>query len=97
MKVRFAADADEALTQATRYFARQPADLAAEFVEDVRAAVHLLHQFPECDAPVTNDVRRLLLERFKYQLIHRVEGAEIRIYAVAHLKRRPRYWRRRIP
>jgi hypothetical protein len=33
---------------------------------------------------------------FPYRLIYRVEGEEIRIYAVAHVRRKPGYWRRRI-
>ena len=41
-------------------------------------------------------MRRLLVKRFPYQLIYRVEGDEIVIYAVAHQKRRPGYWRKRI-
>ena len=40
-------------------------------------------------------MRRLLVKRFPYQLIYRVEGDEIVIYAVAHQARRPGYcWKR---
>ena len=37
-----------------------------------------------------------MLRTFPYQLIDRVEGDLIRIYAVAYLKRRSGYWRKRL-
>jgi plasmid stabilization system protein ParE len=38
-------------------------------------------------------LRRFVLPRFPYSLIYRHLGAdEVRILAVAHQKRRPRYW-----
>jgi toxin ParE1/3/4 len=38
----------------------------------------------------------LLIKRFPYQLIYRVEADTITVYAVAHLKRKPGYWRDRL-
>ena len=63
---------------------------------DVRDAMELLLQFPHIGSPIEGDVRRVLLRTFPISSIYRVEGDEIRIYAVAHLKRRPGYWRTRL-
>jgi hypothetical protein len=38
----------------------------------------------------------VLLKIFPYQLIYRVDGDEIRVFAVAHVRRRPGHWRRRL-
>ena len=48
-------------------------------------------------SPVEGAARRIILKTFPYQLVYRVEGDEVRIYAVAHLKRRPGYWTTRLP
>lgn len=37
--------------------------------------------------------RRLLVGRFPYQVVYRLRATEIVIVAVAHLKRRPGYWK----
>jgi hypothetical protein len=47
-------------------------------------------------SPVEGGVRRVLLKIFPYQLIYRVDGDEIRVFAVAHVRRRPGHWRRRL-
>jgi hypothetical protein len=39
--------------------------------------------------------RRILLLGFPYQIVYRLRPAEIVIVAVAHLKRRPGYWKNR--
>jgi plasmid stabilization system protein ParE len=41
-------------------------------------------------------LRRLLVPRFPYGLLYRVEDERIFIVAVAHFSRRPGYWRSRI-
>jgi mRNA-degrading endonuclease RelE of RelBE toxin-antitoxin system len=40
--------------------------------------------------------RRLSLKVFPYRIIYRIEGSEIVVYALAHVRRRPGYWRKRI-
>jgi toxin ParE1/3/4 len=70
--------------------------LAKRFLADVAAATSLLSQFPGMGSPVEGGVRRVLLKIFPYQLIYRVDGDEIRVFAVAHIRRRPGHWRRRL-
>lgn len=47
--------------------------------------------FPEVDGGVR---RRLVLRRFPYAVLYRVVSDEVQVVAVAHLRRRPGYWRR---
>jgi plasmid stabilization system protein ParE len=96
MRVRLEPPADREFSEATAYFGDQSSRAAEEFVSEMIAAMNLLAQFPRIGTPIFEDVRRLLLRRFPYQLVYRVLGDEIRIYAVAHLKRRPGYWRERL-
>jgi plasmid stabilization system protein ParE len=96
MRVRFEPEAAEELAEATAYLTDQSARAAEGFLADVAAAAKLLLQFPGAGSPLRGNFRRLLLKTFPYQLIYRVVEEDIRIYAVAHLKRRPGYWQKRL-
>jgi plasmid stabilization system protein ParE len=67
-----------------------------KFNTDIADAIDLPVQFPGVGSPISRRARRLLLKNFPYQCIYRVEGDVVRVYAVAHLKRRPRYWNERL-
>jgi plasmid stabilization system protein ParE len=97
MRVRFEPDAAEELAEATSYLADRSPHAAERFLADIAGAKTLLLQFPNVGSPIRGNLRRLLLRIFPYQLIYSVDGGETRIHAVAHLKRKPEYWRKRIP
>jgi plasmid stabilization system protein ParE len=96
MRVRFLPLAGEEALQATAYYRNRSNEAAERFLDDIAKAVELLQQFPRIGAPIADDARRLILKRYPYQFIYRVEGDEIRVYAVAHLKRKPGYWHDRL-
>ena len=72
------------------------ANAAADFVNEVEQAERRLVEFPNASSRLGRSARRLVLRRFPYQLIYRVEADVIVIYAVAHQSRRPGYWRKRL-
>jgi len=47
-------------------------------------------------APAGRRVRRCRLSRFPYALIYTIDNGDILVLAVAHLQRRPDYWRDRL-
>jgi plasmid stabilization system protein ParE len=96
VRIRFDPEADEELEEAAAYFEERSRD-GARFLADVASTTDLLLQFPHVGPPVRGRFRRMMLKTFPYQLVYRVDGEEIRIFAVAHLKRRPGYWRTRLP
>lgn len=52
---------------------------------------------PAVGAPYVAGTRRLLARRFPYAVVYRVRGEQVvEIVAVAHYRRRPGYWRRRL-
>lgn len=60
----------------------------AEFGEAIEAIRTHPSMFPRCD-----EVHRyVLLKRFPYSLIYRVDEEAARVMAVAHSKRRTGYW-----
>jgi plasmid stabilization system protein ParE len=97
MRVRYVPEADEELSEATAYLNQRSKQAAERLLADVDHAVQLLLQFPRLGSPLARGLRRFPLRVFPYRLIYRVEGDIIRIYAVAHVRRKRGYWRRRIP
>jgi len=96
MKVRFEPDAEHELLAATAFVGERSERAAENFLSEIDDAKRQLLQFPRSGSPIGRGVRRCLLKRFPYQLIYRVKDDEIVIYAVAHHKRRPRYWSKRL-
>jgi plasmid stabilization system protein ParE len=97
MRVRFLPQAGAELEEATEYFRVRSPSAAEGFLAAVTAAQELLLRFPHSGPPLRGNVRHILLRKYPYQLVYRVVGDDIRVYAVAHLKRKPGYWRKRIP
>lgn len=96
MRVVFEPQAEDEIIEAGSYYRDRSADAARRFADDVQALIGMLLQFPRVGLPVARDARRVLLSNFPYQFIYRIEGEDIGVYAVAHLKRRPRYWMGRL-
>ena len=96
MEIIFRAEARAEFDNALEFYVLRAPDAAANYLEDYdRVAVQLL-QFPNAGTRVARSARRLTFPRFPYQLIYRVEGDDIVIYAVAHQRQRPGYWRKRV-
>ena len=89
--------AREELAAAVRWFEEQRPGLGAELYDEVVATTARLQAFPESGAPISRDqlTRRLIVSRFPYQVVYRLAPSEIVVLAVAHLKRRPNYWKDR--
>lgn len=81
---------------AVRWYEEQRPGLGAEFFDSVVHAISLIQAQPEIGTPDPDQrTRRVLLQRFPYQVVYRLRAGEIVILAIAHLKRRPGYWKKR--
>lgn len=82
--------------EAREYYAARSPAAAARFIDAVDAAVTRIMKAPDSLSLVSGKYRRVRVERFPHSLIF-YERAEfdVRIVAVAHPSRRPKYWRRR--
>jgi len=85
------------MNRAARRYDRDRVGLGDRFFDAVeKASLEIVR------APFTGqmlgpeNVRRMLVQRFPFQLVYEIAGKRIRIIAVAHLKRRSRYWARRV-
>jgi plasmid stabilization system protein ParE len=93
--VRTAEPASSELREAVRWYEARRAGLGAELFDAVAETVELIKSHPEIGEPVSADrkTRRALIPRFPYQVVYRLRPDEIVLVAVAHLKRRPGYWK----
>lgn len=95
MPVEFHPDAEWELTEAQAWY-RQRSDVAAQaFALEIDHALRSITEAPERWPKMQRGERRFLLARFPYSILYRIRGNDIFIIAVAHLKRRPGYWRSR--
>ena len=84
--IRPNAEAD--LSEAQAWYESQRAGLGGELLDEVRRAVGLLADDPECRPFYYRDFRRLLTRRFPYKLFYRVEGDRVIVFRILHAKRK---------
>ena len=75
------------------YVERNPL-AAARFEREVVDAVSAIAAAPEQAPQLEPGIRRRLLRRFPYAIVYAVDQGRILLLAVAHLKRRPGYWKK---
>jgi toxin ParE2 len=97
MIVRFEPSAQQEVADAMMYHEHISPKLADQFLAEFNASIQRITVHPRAWPPLGNRLRRCLLTDFPYQLVYEIEGGDIRVYAFAHLKRRPNYWRKRVP
>ena len=83
---------------ATLRYAEQRAGLGEEFIQAVETAMDAVCANPEKFQPVGDGLRIYRMKRFPYFLFygHQSDQHHVVIYAVAHHRRRPDYWRGRV-
>jgi toxin ParE1/3/4 len=90
---RFNPLAEHELTEAIQYYEERSSGLGFKLLEEVEHAVIFIRRHPEAAPRVLNSIRRFVLPQFPYYLLYRpLQGGGLRILAVAHQKRHPRYW-----
>ena len=94
--VEFHPHAQDELVAAAQFYERQTDGLGLDFITTVQAAYERLLESPASGARFGPRLRRLLVPKFPYGLLYRVEPERIYIIAVMHLHRRPGYWRSRL-
>lgn len=94
---RISEPASDEFNEAVRWYEARRTGLGGEFFDAVGATVSRIETNPEIGAVISADgrTRRALVAGFPYQAVYRLRPAEIVIVAIAHLNRRPGYWKNR--
>lgn len=96
MNSEFLPEAEEEFREAARYYENEAPGIGVTFVAEVRRAIRSIIANPYAAAPLGSGIRSNVLKHFPYNILYAVDEDLLVIIAVAHQKRRPRYWRARI-
>lgn len=96
MKIRFLDVAQMELDEAVEYYNTEVKGLGKSFLVEAVSALERIRHFPDGWHPLSENTRRCRLRRFPYGLVYTIDKNEILIIAVAHLHRKPEYWRKRL-
>jgi plasmid stabilization system protein ParE len=95
-ELEYLEDALQEVEEAARWYAERSVTAAAAFSIEMDEAESAIVRLPEAWPPFDHGTRRYILRRFPFSVVYRVEDRRILIVAVAHARRRPRYWQERI-
>jgi plasmid stabilization system protein ParE len=96
MRIEFFPAAADELTEAADRYEADLRGLGHEFMLEVERVIGVLIELPSLGEKLDEIHRRIPLRRFPYGLIFRHDANVIRVVAVAHRRRRPRYWAPRV-
>ena len=95
INARFHGDARLEFLDEVAYYEAIEAGLGKRFRQSVEAAVALAVSLPLAGSPYKHGTRRVFARKFPFSIVYMVGENEIVIFAVAHFKRKPGYWRSR--
>jgi plasmid stabilization system protein ParE len=75
--------------------------LGDEFLEAIEKALETIESHPHRFMRITTkdperEVRRFVLKRFPFLMVYEVRADEVLVVAIAHAKRKPKYWENRL-
>ena len=94
--VVFLPEAEQEMLEAALYYESKASRLGVDFLSEVERAVKSIAESPNTWPVIQSELRRRLIKRFPFGILYRVESEEIVVIAVAHLRRKPGYWKERI-
>ena len=92
MKVEFHPLAERELIEAAQFYERAAPGLGGEFLGELERLTVLVGAYPDAGLGDTQELRVLHARRFPYSLIYQVGTESVLVLAVAHQRRRPKYW-----
>ncbi|SDS57992.1 hypothetical protein SAMN05216198_2270 [Halopseudomonas litoralis] len=98
--VRILEEASQEAMEAAAWYEYEQPGLGAEFFATSEAAIDVIEEnfiplSPLCKEAVDTGVKRLILDRFPYDIVAIELPDEVIVIAVAHHSRKPGYWRER--
>lgn len=95
-------EADQEVDAAIDWYDGQRDGLGAEFIAELRRSLEVMTESPRASSPWPDrraralGVRRLLMARFPFALPYLVLEDLVVVLALAHVRRRPGYWLKRV-
>lgn len=101
LSYRLDPDAEQELAEAMAWYDAERPGLGRDLLDEVHAVAQHAAEFPDSGElirglPLQHEFRRFPLKVFPYVLIACMRPSELAILVVAHQRRKPRYWRKRV-
>ena len=93
--VEFHPEAIAEAAEARRWYHARSENTGEAFMDELDRAVQAISLSPGQWPQVEERAQRYLLQRFPYAVIYRAQAERVLVIAVAHMRRRPGYWRKR--
>lgn len=102
LPINLTGEASDELRNASLWYEDRRAGLGLAFVAAVDRAIDRVARWPRTGALIEGvgselEIRRMPVERFPYYVAYVVHEGGATIVAMAHERRRPRYWIERLP
>ena len=95
LEVRLHPEAVAKAREARLWYKEHNPDVAEDFMRELRRSMNAVVEAPSRWPALWADFRRCLLRRFPYMIVYRVRGVVLDVIAIAHVSRRPGYWKTR--
>jgi hypothetical protein len=98
MTLDFHPDALRECEESGHWYEEQRRGLGVEFTEAVESAIAQILEDPERNRAVDEDIRISRVRRFPFHIFYKHYPHEnhVRVVAIAHFKRQPKYWHPRL-
>ena len=96
MALRFRPEARLDILEAQAWYEERVPGLGAEFVRSVDVTVSAILRFPSGFPKVHREMRKAVIHRFPYALLHVIEGDDVLILGCFHHRRDPKSWQHRL-
>ena len=94
-RVKFRPEAEKDLENTAKWYEQQRENLGFEFLDEITKKCVIINQDPLLYEEVCKNLRRVVVERFPFNIFYFVEGKSIIIVAVIHGSRHPKKWQKR--
>jgi len=94
-KVEFHEDAALEYEAALEWYLERSLLAASKFVDAMSRGIDMIVEAPHRWSAASHDTRRFLLQRFPFAIVYRELPAAIQVLAIAHVRRKPGYWKQR--
>src|SRR6266571_7973626 len=95
-ELHFFEEASDEAEEARRWYRERSEPAEAAFLSELDHAIAVVVEAPNRWPKHIADTRRYVFPTFPYSLVYFQDSERIYVVAVAHEKRRPGYWRKRL-
>ena len=96
MSYRLHPAAEAELAEAAEHYAAEAsAGVARAFLAEFERVIGVVIESPQIGTLAKQGLRKYPFRRFPYWLVYREGGSDLIVYAVAHVRRKPTYWKDR--